>query len=535
MNAFACSLALSAGIAFTGPPPNAERVDTVMQDDAALLYRSPAQVGRSLHRMSRLGVDRVRITASWRQLAPQRDWRTRPFFDATDPSQYERPALERLDHAVRAAHAQGLEVMLDLGFFAPRWAVTRGGRGGRNVWRPDPREFGSFAHAMAERYGGRYPDPARPGRRLPAVRTWTTWNEPNHGVFLRPQWQRVGGRWRPASPLVYRRLHEAGYRAVKDVSRSNRVLIGGLSSFGDRTRGPTRNMAPLRFLRELACVDSALQPLHTPDCRNFRPLRADGFAHHPYSLRTPPGANDEGSDRVQIGELAKLTTLLRRLERLGRIKGSLPLYLTEYGYQSNPPDPGGLAPAQVADYLSQAFYLGWREASVRSFPQFLLYDIGPDRRAPPGSRARWGGYQTGIYTYDGHVKPAVAGAFEMPLVVTARRDDRGTAALAVFGQVRPGSGPQAVTLERLLPDGRWLAVPTDAPGRAEGCEGFATDGQGIYRRTAAYAGPGTYRVVRRTGSGGSAASPAVVVGEPIPTAGGAQAALTRVGTAPADR
>ncbi len=46
MNAFACSLALSAGIAFTGAPAPTERVETVVQDDAALLYRSPAQVRR---------------------------------------------------------------------------------------------------------------------------------------------------------------------------------------------------------------------------------------------------------------------------------------------------------------------------------------------------------------------------------------------------------------------------------------------------------------------------------------------------------
>ena len=108
MNAFACSLALSAGIAFTGAPAPTERVETVMQDDAALLYRSPAQVRRNLRRMARLGVDRVRITASWRQLAPDRDARRKPAFDATDPGAYDRAALKRLDDAVDGARARGI-------------------------------------------------------------------------------------------------------------------------------------------------------------------------------------------------------------------------------------------------------------------------------------------------------------------------------------------------------------------------------------------------------------------------------------------
>ena len=149
------------------PPAPTERVETVLQDDAALLYRDPARVRRALRRMSALGVDRVRITASWRRLAPARDSRRRPSFDATDAGAYDRRTLARLDRAVRGARAEGMTVMLDLGFFAPRWAVQRAGRGGRNVWRPSVREYRLYARAMARRYSGQ-------------VHLWTTWNEPNH-------------------------------------------------------------------------------------------------------------------------------------------------------------------------------------------------------------------------------------------------------------------------------------------------------------------------------------------------------------------
>ena len=40
--------------------------------------------------------------------------------------------------------------------------------------------------------------------------------------------------------------------------------------------------------------------------------------------------------------------------------GSVPLYLTEFGYQTHPPDPLGVSPAQQARYLNQAEYLAYR-------------------------------------------------------------------------------------------------------------------------------------------------------------------------------
>ena len=157
--------------------------------------------------MSDLGVDRVRITASWRQLAPERDSRRKPAFDAADPAAYDRAALARLDTAVDGARARGMKVMLDLGFFAPRWAVQRPAGHGRNVWRPSVREYRLYARAMARHYDGR-------------VRLWTTWNEPNHGVFLRPAVGALGQRLEDRStPHLYRRLHDAAYDQVKAQSK----------------------------------------------------------------------------------------------------------------------------------------------------------------------------------------------------------------------------------------------------------------------------------------------------------------------------
>ena len=511
MNGF-CSLAITLAISLggSGTPPPGHSLETVMQDDAEMLARSYGEVRRNARRMADLGVDRVRLTASWSALAPAASSKVRPRFTATDSRAYREETIKRLDWAVTESRAAGMDVMIDLAFFAPRWAVRRsGGRKGRHVWRPSVREFGRFSRAIAERYSGRF---RTGGERLPAVRLWTTWNEPNHRTFLRPQWERVKGRWRPASPHIYRRMHNAAYDQLKTVDRDNRVLIGGLASFGDPGKGPRKGVAPLRFTRELACVDRRFRPLRRRDCRGFRALRADGFAHHPYSMETSPGASEPRTDRVQIGELGKLTGLLGELHRRGRIEGPLPLYLTEYGYETNPPEPRGVTPALHARYLAHATYLAWRQPGVRMFPQFLLQDIGPDPTVPVTSLKRWSDYQTGLFHHDGRAKRDVLQGFRLPFHAEIVMDERGRPEVFAFGQVRPGKGQQRVELQRLDPAHGWTpeaSLPAiKVPGN-EGCGDFLTDEHGYYARRLAYRGTERYRAVWKKADGQTEASPAL--------------------------
>ncbi|MGH2743989.1 MAG: hypothetical protein ACRDN8_16230, partial [Thermoleophilaceae bacterium] len=256
------ALACGAGSALGGgsaQPPQPERtMETVIQDDALLLHRPAAQVRRTAERMANLGADRVRLTASWGALAPGTEDRRKPRFDAVDSREYPRGPFARLDRAVKEVRRAGMDAMIDLAFFAPRWAVEGGSPDRQHVSRPSAREFRLFARAVAERYSGRFTDPSDRDKKLPAVRLWTTWNEPNHPVFLLPQWERVPiqrsdrlrrgtgrrrgrsavkGAWRPASPHIYRRMHDAAYDQVKAASTDNKVLIGGLASEAERGRG----------------------------------------------------------------------------------------------------------------------------------------------------------------------------------------------------------------------------------------------------------------------------------------------------------
>jgi Cellulase (glycosyl hydrolase family 5) len=409
---------LAAGVAGCGgsSPPAPPRFETVVQDDALLLHR-PAELPRTVRTLKALGVDRVRISATWSQIAPKEDgprnWRN-------------------LDRAVNAVTRAGLRVMIDVGFFAPRWA------GGSR--RPDPEKLAGFAGTLAERY--------------PQVRLWTIWNEPNHPVFMQPQWR--GGV--PVSAHVYRRMHELGYEAIKEQSEENRVLLGGLSSLGGDGRGGVR---PLRFLRELACVDERLQPLRRTECEGFEPLRADGFAMHPYVHKRPPTERRSNPDEVGIADLARLSRLLAALDARGRIRGRLPVYVTEFGYETDPPDPRrGVAPPTQAAYLQGAVGEVLARPDVRMHAQFLLRDLADD-----------GLYQTGLQQPDGKPKPSL---FTFPVSFAVRR---GTG----LGLVRPGRGRREVAVERLLRDGSWSAV-----------EQTATDVDGVVRQPGLT--PGTYRL-----------------------------------------
>lgn len=518
MNPFTCSLALLVSTALGGGDPRP--LPVTMQDDALLLSRPPAQVQANARRMALLGVDRVRLTAGWSTLAPRPTSRLAPRFDARDSAAYPRRPWRKLDTAVRAVVAAGLEPQIDIAFFAPKWAVRRvvwTRTPGRNRWEPDPRRFAEFAHAVAERYDGAHRDAA--GRELPAVRLWTAWNEPNHPAFLLPQWTRVHGSWVPRSPHVYRTLHERAYSAIKAASPANKVLLGGLSAEGMPGRGARRTIPPLHFLRELACVDRRLRPITAGRCRNFRPLEGDGFAQHPYSLYSAPNVPSAEPDYVRMGDLGDLSALLEALYQRGRLASRMPIYVTEYGYETNPPDiVRGVGLREQARYLGQATYMAWSQPDVASFAQFLLNDIPP----PEGSSgveasANW---QSGLYFHDGRAKPAVR-AFKLPFWAEAR-EVGGEDVVVAFGQVRPPDGAQQVRIETLWSDGRWRPVrsletrPAATDPTCAGSETFMTDEEGFFLRLVPYEGELSYRARWIKADGSSEHGVPVTVGRPDP-------------------
>ena len=467
-------------------------METTLQDDAVFLHRSPADVRAAARQVQSLGGDRIRLTAGWSVIAPRSRSTRMPGgrFDGADPATYPRHAWDALDTAVDAARNVGLKVQVDIGFWAPRWAVRRASPAGRHRWWPDARLFGDFARAVARRYRGK-------------VDMYTPWNEPNHLAFLAPQWTPDGaGGYRPESPHIYRAMYEAAYRAIKAVDRHALVLLGNTSSQGSAVPGRD-GVPPLEFLRALACVDEQLRPLRVPECRHFRPLHADGYAHHPYSRSTTPATPDPFADDAPLADSDRLESLLGALALRGRIAGDLPVYDTEYGYESRQDDP--FAPFdrdQQATYLSWASYLAWKDPHTRMFAQFLLRDIDPSASGrAPGTRGYYRDWQSGLFDSAGHAKPAAA-AFKLPFWAELHGEQDRDRVVLLWGQVRPGNGVQTVRVEQRDAGGTWRPVTTWGRSCDASEAAFYTDEQGAFERAMpAGAQPADYRFAWRHSNG----------------------------------
>jgi len=525
----ACALGAATAVS---PADARGPLATIVQDDAQLLHQSDADVGASLDRLRGLGVDTVRVTAGWSILTRDADGEAAPAnFDQSDPAAYEQGRFTALDRLVRRAHERGLRVLIDLAFWAPHWA-TDDPPGPRARTAVDAAAYGRFATAIAKRYSGSFTpavaiEPVPPSQdgnlleqifgtdeppppaatapsegALPRVGLFSLWNEPNHPAFLQPQ----SSTGEQGSPAVYRRMVRAAHDAIRGVQADATVLIGGLASKATGGRG----ISPLRFIRDLACVDAKLRPLRTKECQDYKPLPGEGFTAHPYSLSTPPDARPSKSqpDDLPLGALPKLVDLLRRLAARGRIaKGLQGVWITEYGYETNPPATTtryGLD--DQARFLPWAEYLAWREPRVRAYAQFLLRDLPPAENVQNESdRRSFGQWESGLLFADGTPKPAVdafaAGLFVRPLAGRSKR-------LAIWGRVRPGSGARAVELQVRAPGGAWKALRTTTrAGRARAAS-FRTGG--IFERVVPAAGirrGSTFRV-RYTVAGTTRESPA---------------------------
>ncbi len=94
---------------------------------------------------------------------------------------------------------------------------------------------------------------------------------------------------------------------------------------------------------------------------------------------------------------------------------SLPVFLTEYGYETNPPNPyRGVSLRLQSQYLNQAEYMAFQDLRVRALSQFLLVDSAPNVLYRPGSVRYWSTFQTGLEFLNGTSKPAF-NAYRLPI------------------------------------------------------------------------------------------------------------------------
>jgi hypothetical protein len=321
--------------------------------------------------LSALHVQVVRMTLPWGGRGGVANTRPANPADPTDPA-YRWSAYDR---AIEDATASGIQVLLTI-VGTPAWAND-----GQGPQRPPSTAttLRQFAYAAAKRYSGTLLDTAT-GRILPRVTKWLAWNEPNNPIFLRPQFTRVHGKWHMASALAYAHICNAVYDGVHAAGGPEQVACGATAprGYNDPT-SPRQSISPLAFLR--AAKKMGL--------RTF-----DAWAHHPYygNPSQTPSTRKVGSHTVGLGNIHSLVSELTRLY------GPKPVWITEYGYQTKPPDAYfGVSWAKQADYLRQAYEIARANPRIDLFTWFLLNDS-----------PSLDGWQSGLRTTTGRIKPAFA-------------------------------------------------------------------------------------------------------------------------------
>jgi len=213
------------------------------------------------------------------------------------------------------------------------------------------------------------------------VRKWLAWNEANNPVFLKPQWAKVGRRYVPVGAKAYVGICTAIWTGIHASHLAKEVVACGATDprGNNAARSSRPSISPTAFLQDL---------------RNFGLKRNhfDVYAHHPYYGRPneSPSTKPKGKQTVTLGNISVLTKLL------GKLYGNKKLWITEYGYQTSPPDRAfGVTWAKQAKYLTQAYALARKNPRITMMLWFLLRDEG-----------RLGGWQSGLFTVGGKKKPA---------------------------------------------------------------------------------------------------------------------------------
>jgi len=342
----------------------------------------------------------IKVQLPWADVAP--GGKRKPSgFNGASPSGYNWGVY---DSVIADIRARGFKVMFALAPPAPGWA-TRARGDTKGVNRPSAREFGRFAEAAAKHF--------------PGVSVWTLWNEPNHPGHLYPQSTKGG---RPVAPHIYHDMVRAGVSGLRrGGAKHDTILFGELLPIGKPVDGPKRNLQPLKFLRSFF---------------TGRPITGvGGFAYHPYTRPAGPLIREPTANDATIRSYGRVLHVLDSARAAGKLhsKKPLPIWNTEFGFQTNPPDPYAARIASVPRFwdLSELWF-SYSNRRVKSISQYTMYDqAGPASLWQSGLRFANGATKTDIYTN-----------YRLPLLVR----QLGPGAVEVRGAARPGGKGSVVQI-----------------------------------------------------------------------------------------
>jgi hypothetical protein len=377
-----------------------KKIQYGIQDDA-WLESGPGTLNQRMATFKRLGVPLVRYTLHWNDVA-----RKRPKNPTSPRDRAYR--WRRYDRILGALHRHGLTPVLTV-VGTPRWA-----NGGKSpAYAPTkPADFGNFTRAAAKRY--------------PWIRYWLIWNEPNKSLWLRPT----------KSAVYVKQLLNPAYDAIHAVL-PHALVGGGVTG----PRGALGGVPPTTWMRGMFSAHAKL----------------DAYAHHPYPLspgETPSSGGCRNCPNITMATIGKLIVLVKRYF------GAKPIWLTEYGYQSNPPDTFlGVPLKKQANMIGLAAMRAWRLPRITMLMQYLYQD------EPVLSR-----FQTGLVFVNDRPKPSLQ-AFKLPVAQMSRTGSRAI----VWGQIRNGRTGRKTYQLQVLRRSKWRPLGKDKK----------TDASGVFKRSLA--------------------------------------------------
>lgn len=252
---------------------------------------SPQQIASQLRALQATGATLARSDALWEA--------TEPAAPVGGVHRYD----WAFDDSIATALAQhGLQWLPIVDYSAP-WAESLAGQD--HSPPTSLADYAAYAGSLAARYGkGGAFWRAHPELEARPVDTFELWNEPDNPTFFKP---------RP-DPGRYAAMYTLARAAILAADSSARVIVGGL------TAAPS-------FMPEMLAA--------APDLRGH----IDGVAIHPYG----------GTPRAV---LAKVKQDRQVLDSAGL--GSIPLYVTEFGWTTHPPSALQYLPERLRPgYISQ--------------------------------------------------------------------------------------------------------------------------------------------------------------------------------------
>lgn len=339
---------LLGGCGGDGGAGETDRKDVVGIVSEDLLAGDAAYRDENLEKQAQAGIGLVRQTIDWAKVETVRG---KYDFSAYDPW-FEALAKKRMR-------------VLPIVFGAPPFRSSAPKQGARRGAYPprDPRAFGVFAAALADRYGPRGTFWREHGD-LPdfPVRSWQIWNEPN----LRIYW--------PAGPDAgeYTELLSAAARAIKHVDPAAEIVSAGLPNSRGNPFGP--------YLEEMLDAGAA---------QSF-----DTLAIHPYA--------------TDVEGVWKAVASARKALNRHRVRA--PIWITEVGWATAGPHSrftvgtqgqAGRITQMLRQYPAQSRRLGVRGVVYFNWKDSARYAGGPD----------FFGLYTGLLDINGAEKPGFL-AFE---------------------------------------------------------------------------------------------------------------------------